>query len=193
MRRHLKYLWYVLRHKYFVLVAGLSLRVPLLQLIFHDWHKFTPGEWFPYARAFYAPNGENQYEPDDGFNKAWNAHQKRGKHHWQYWMIAWDDGGTDCLEMPDRYRREMLADWMGAGRALGKPDTLEWYSANRHKMKLHEKTMRWIDVQLGYREEHPASDVIDYIESAIKIAKVPADIAFQDARAVFCSDGNSDT
>lgn len=190
MRRHLAYLWYVLRHKYFVLMAGLSLRVSLWQLIIHDWHKFTPGEWLPYARAFYALNGAKQYQPDDGFTLAWNAHQKRGKHHWQYWMITWDHGGTDCIEMPDRYRREMLADWMGAGRALGKPDTLEWYTANRHKMHLHDKTRRWLDVQLGYREDHAPIDVIEFMTAHFKLCK-DADAVREDTMAIFCADGNS--
>jgi len=154
MRRHLKYLWYVLRHKWFVFVAGLQLRVSLWQLIIHDWHKITPVEWFPYARCFYELDGRKRYVPDEAFTFAWNAHQKRGKHHWQYWLITWDHGGTDVLEMPDRYRREMLADWMGAGRAItGKwGGTLDWYTQNSDKMKLHPRTRQWVEVQLGYRQ-----------------------------------------
>ena len=54
--------------------------------------------------------------------------------------------------MPDKYRREMLADWMGAGRALGKPNTLEWYTANQGKITLHPETRQWIEEQLGYEE-----------------------------------------
>jgi hypothetical protein len=55
--------------------------------------------------------------------------------------------------MPDKYRREMLADWRGAGRALGKPDTQAWYAANRDKMKLHPETRAWIEQQLGFTED----------------------------------------
>jgi len=36
MRRHWQYLKYVFRHKWFVLLAGIKLGVPLLQLVFHD-------------------------------------------------------------------------------------------------------------------------------------------------------------
>jgi hypothetical protein len=190
MRRHLSYLWYVLRHKYFVFMAGLSLRVSLWQLLIHDWHKFTPGEWFAYARCFYKPNGEHQYQPDEAFTRAWNAHQKRGKHHWQYWLITWDHGGTDAIEMPDRYRREMLADWIGAGRALGKPDTLEWYTKNRHKMNLHDKTRRWFDVQLGYREDYAPIDVIRYMTELARIGHTPEELE-KFAKAAFCTDGNA--
>jgi hypothetical protein len=62
-----------------------------------------------------------------------------------------DEGGTKVLPMPDRYRREMLADWRGAGLAQGTPDTLHWYSVNCHKMNLHPETRQWIEIQLGYR------------------------------------------
>lgn len=54
--------------------------------------------------------------------------------------------------MPDLYRREMLADWRGAGLALGFPDTLGWYSKNRDKMVLHPETREWIEKELGYQK-----------------------------------------
>ena len=61
-----------------------------------------------------------------------------------------DEGGLKVLPMPDKYRREMLADWRGAGLAQGTPDTLNWYRINRHKMSLHPETQTWIEQQLGY-------------------------------------------
>lgn len=145
MRRHLAYLKYVMRHKWYVFVAGLSLRVPLWQLIFHDWHKFLLSEWFPYARTFYAPNGNKRYVTSDVFARAWNSHQKRGKHHWQYWLITWDTGETEPISMPARYVREMIADWRGAGKALGKPDYKLWYVQNYDKMRLHPETRQEVN------------------------------------------------
>ena len=53
------------------------------------------------------------------------------------------------LPMSDRYRREKLADWRGAGRALGRPDTREWYLENRDNIQLHPDTRAWIERQLG--------------------------------------------
>ena len=49
----------------------------------------------------------------------------------------------------DLARREMLADWRGAGKALGTPDTAAWYTANRENMILHEDTRAWIEKELG--------------------------------------------
>ena len=41
MLPHLRYLSYVLRHKWYVLWAGLWLGVPLWRLLIHDWSKFS--------------------------------------------------------------------------------------------------------------------------------------------------------
>ena len=55
-----------------------------------------------------------------------------------------------ALPMPDRYRREMLADWRGAGMAInGKDETAEWYVKNRENIILHPETRAWIEEQLG--------------------------------------------
>jgi len=160
MRAHLAYLRYVLRHKWFVFVECIKLGIPWRGLV-HDWHKFLPGEWFPYVRFFYHPDGTPKqrrdetgyYKPTDtgdaAFDYAWLLHQKRGKHHWQWWVLPEDEGGIKVLPMPDKYRREMLADWRGAGRAQGKPDTRRWYEANKDKMQLHPETRAWIEEQLG--------------------------------------------
>lgn len=206
MKRHWSYLKYVLVHKWHVLRAGLKIGVPLWQLLIHDWSKFLSCEWFPYARTFYKPDGSHQYAPDGtGFDVAWNHHQKHQPHHWQYWLLNWDqprgkwnvqevqpgtgfilahngqptrftcpeisaeDNGAAYqadyqllrgvvnqlnnapvpLPMPDCYRREMLADWRGAGLALGKPDTRGWYLANRENIQLHPETRAWVEEQLG--------------------------------------------
>lgn len=193
-----KYLKYVVRHKWFVFLAARKLHVPLWIALLHDWDKFLPDEFGPYARFF---NGKWQPARDIphlpaligvGINPrtkenvkrdffiAWGKHQKRNKHHWQYWLemdiaegymsvrksqlVVMDTGGAfypdDCefdvgtaalfaSSMPDTYRREMLADWIGAGRAVGKPDTAAWYKKNRDRMILHPETRAWIEAQLG--------------------------------------------
>jgi hypothetical protein len=158
VRRHWMYLKYVLRHKWYVLLAGLQLKVPLLILIAHDWDKFLPSEWFPYARTFYNKDGSKTYNEHPAFTLAWNQHQKINKHHWQWWYITWDRGESEALPMPDVFRREMLADWRGAGQAVGFPDTRGWYEKNRDKMKLHPETRQWIEEQLGVNNPIPEKE-----------------------------------
>jgi hypothetical protein len=45
------------------------------------------------------------------FDSAWNIHQKRNKHHWQYWVLIMDNGSIEALDIPEKYIKEMLCDW----------------------------------------------------------------------------------
>jgi hypothetical protein len=163
--KHLKYLSYVIRHKFFVLIAGLKTGAPLWRLLIHDWSKLLPSEWFPYAEKFYGVWAGTKVREDHNtiscficrsiarveyaFDRAWLHHQRRNKHHWQYWVLRNDDGTTRALQMPEKYAREMVADWMGAGRAItGKWGASQWYFDNRSKMTLHSKTEQFVEYML---------------------------------------------
>jgi hypothetical protein len=62
--------------------------------------------------------------------------------------IPWR-GAIIPLRMPLKYRKEMLADWRGAGRAItGKNETRQWYEKNKDNMMLHPETQRWIEANL---------------------------------------------
>lgn len=231
MKAHLQYAWYIIRHKWYVFVECCKLGIPWLGII-HDWTKLTLREWTPYVRFFYGgpyPTEEQaqieankalvlvgvmlhlrtKEEVQRDFDIAWLYHQKRNRHHWQWWLLTTDQPGGDwklgeaniesglellhkgasifCetaalqqhledmaftnpanarlindtkaalnrlpvpLPMPNRYRREMLADWRGAGKALGKPDTKAWYMAHQDDIILHPDTRQWIEQQLGIR------------------------------------------
>lgn len=156
MNKHLKYLRYVLIHKWYVFLECYRLGIPWRGLL-HDLSKFRPSEWFPYVEFFYGLGSAerreaNRYskQPCDNaaFDLAWLSHQKRNPHHWQWWILPEDAGGQKVLPMPDKYRREMLADWVGAGRALGNPGVTWWYTQNKSKMCLHSATRDWIEEQL---------------------------------------------
>lgn len=157
---HLRYLSYVLRHKWFVFLGGLRYRVPLHQLIVHDWSKFTPREWGPYVDQFYrgdTPKSREGYyhNPDAAktrFNSAWLRHGLDNKHHWQHYVMFTEPGKEPVVvPMPDRFVREMLADWSGAGRAQGAGnDPLHWYMKNRDRMTLHPLTRQRVDELVGY-------------------------------------------
>lgn len=134
MRPHLRYASYVARHKWFVFLAGIRTDAPLWRLVIHDWSKLSIAEWGPYVRTFYDPGDEIAGQ----FDAAWLHHQHRNPHHWQHWILREDDGATKALPMPEGLVREMVADWMGAGRAItGRWATGEWYDANAHRIVLH--------------------------------------------------------
>ena len=154
MKKHFQYLWYVIRHKWFVFVECCKFGIPWLGII-HDWQKLTPTEWLPYVWTFWGPY-EYSDRPEwlvNEFDYAWLHHQKFGKHHWQYWLLVQDSDEPKCLEMPYRYVVEMLSDWIGAGRAIrGKSSNpLEWYLDNRDKIQLHPKTRKHVETYLYCR------------------------------------------
>ncbi len=150
--KYLRHLRYVVRHKWFVFLAACRLGIPWLGVI-HDWTKFLPSEVGPYSnftRTKPATDAEKA-----AFNIGWLHHQRRNKHHWQWWCLLNSDGAQDVLAMPDRYLREMVADWRGAGRAQGKPDTLAWYLEHRDEMTLHPDTREVVEDLLGVPFEEP--------------------------------------
>ena len=177
MRKHLLYLRYVLRHKWFVFVAGLELGVPLWQLIIHDWHKFLPDEWFPYANHFYGyKNSSEGYAKwkdmgDQAFNDACKLHYERAPHHWNHY--------DESEIMHEHYIREMLADWKAAGKAqTGNDDPIAWYVRNYDNIKLHHETrIRLEQLMTGY--EIPPT-VISAVENT-PIEKVFEDIVIRKA------------
>ena len=157
---HLRYLWYVMVHKWFVLVEGRKLGLGLWQLAIHDLSKFGPSEWGPYVTFFYDASGRPVQRRDGtgyyhvadekaAFSAAWNHHVRVNPHHWQAWLLVKDGGAVVPLRMPRKFVLEMVADWRGAGRAQGTPDTVKWYAANGGKMVLHEETRREVEALLG--------------------------------------------
>jgi hypothetical protein len=154
VRPYIRYLWYVIRHKWYVFLA--CWRVGLVwHGLTHDLSKFLPSEFIPYARHFYGEGAKEwrdrtgYYKPTDTgdapFDFAWLLHQKRNRHHWQWWILPEDEGGVKVLPMEDVSLTEMICDWKGAGLAQGKPDIRAWWDANNHKMQLHRDTRRTIE------------------------------------------------
>lgn len=140
MIKHLRYLKYVLRHKWWVFVAGRKLGVPTYLLILHDWTKFLPSEWTPYVVQFYSSTKPQEDNPQ--FRRACHLHYRRNKHHWQYW--ASHDGYP--FYIPPKYLAEMVADWAGAGKAItGRWELAEWYSRNKASIILSPHDRRQVE------------------------------------------------
>lgn len=172
--QNLKYMRYVVVHKWYVMREcfreGLYWRG-----VVHDLSKLLPSEFFPYANYFYGEkNGAGikkgrddtgYYKPydtgDTAFDFAWLLHQKRNRHHWQWWILPKDDGGVKVMSIREPYLTEMICDWVGAGKAQGcvSPpedkyrETRKWYAKNGHKMQLHPATRNEIERRIKLSEE----------------------------------------
>ena len=145
--KYLKYTLYLIKHKWFVALA--CFRMGLIWRGFvHDISKFYPSEFLAYANYFYARPpcmGARLTKILDKFDRAWLRHQHRNKHHWQHWVLLNDNGTMVVLPMTKKYVYEMVADWIGAGRAIKgrgipKDEVVDWYISNRPIMTLHPET-----------------------------------------------------
>lgn len=168
LKKHFKYLRYVLRHKWFVFLEcvkmAYDMRAPMLiwRGVMHDISKFLPSEFFPYSNHFYGEgksikSGRDEtgyYKPTDTgdakFDFAWLLHQKRNSHHWQWWVLPKDNGGMKVMKMGVIDILEMVCDWKGAGRAQGTPDTLAWYRKNKDKMMLDDSVRLVVEFLIHY-------------------------------------------
>jgi len=157
---YFKYLKYVLRHKWFVLIEC-SKRGYFWRGLIHDLSKFRPSEFIPYARYFYGnwpkrrtvSPGEKYFyhvlckeDVNQQFDKAWLLHIHRNPHHWQFWLLQEDSGSVKLLPVPRKYLIEMGCDWIGAGKAItGKDNLKTWYIQNKEKIQLNELSKQFIE------------------------------------------------
>lgn len=144
--KHLKYFVYICKHKWFVLLAGLRVGgIPFWRLLIHDYTKFSKAEWAPYVERFFNGNSgkeDKTYDPDS-FKEAWKHHWQNNPHHWEYWAKF---DGQLAVPMPVAYIREMVADWIGAGRAItGKWGIEDWYNKTKDKQNLHYLTRELVE------------------------------------------------
>lgn len=141
----LRYAWLTTKHKYFVFMAGLKVGCPIWRLLTHDLSKYGPHELVHYGRRFFGKGGK-----DLNFARAWNHHQNRNSHHWEYHMQRTkhdqDPLEYKILPMSENDILEMISDWFGASRAYdGKwpvNGKWPWFDKNFDKMVLHPDTRK---------------------------------------------------
>lgn len=163
---HWKYLRYLVSHKWYVAKECWKIGI-YWHAISHDMSKFRPSEWGPYARYFYGqwPPMVDAYRQcpgypykwtkegiDEAFDQAWLLHQKRNKHHWQYYVLLGDSDPIKALRMPDSVVKQMACDWEGASKAIRGPDakSRDYYGRVRDKTTLHAESRRLFEQLIGY-------------------------------------------
>ena len=154
----LKYAWLTIKHKYFVFLAGRKTKVCLWDLLTHDLSKLTPAELPHYGRQFFGDKSDPY-----GFIMCWLHHQNRNRHHWEYFIPR--TGHNRCtppypdgvpVPMPERYVREMVADWMGASRAYGGKWPVKgewkWFEQNHAEIEKGVSPATWALVMQVLKE-----------------------------------------
>nr|DAM24006.1 MAG TPA: hypothetical protein [Caudoviricetes sp.] len=162
MNKYIKYLFYILEHKKNVFIECWKEEL-YLHAFTHDLSKFLPSEFIPYARNFYGKyipqrildnivgidnksKIKTKEQVKEEFNKAWQLHYKRNKHHPEHWV------GRD---MPRKYIKQMVCDLKGMSRKFG--DTAQqYYLKNYYKWDMTWRTrmdLEW-ELDLNDSEAH---------------------------------------
>lgn len=125
-----------------------------LQGIVHDLSKFSPIEFWEGVKYYQGMSSPiDACKKEKGYSEAWLHHKGRNKHHYEFWMDNFDNGGSP-IEMPMKYKKEMLCDYLGAGRAYyGNSFTFEkeynWWKAKKNKpITMHPNDIAFIDKYL---------------------------------------------
>ncbi|CAF2964711.1 unnamed protein product [Rotaria sp. Silwood2] len=157
-----QYLWEVLKHKYFIIVAGLrinrllrstSYRVSYKRLLLHDLSKFERAEFWPYAEHFCGKKGVNS-KNDDAFHVAWLHHVAHNDHHWEHFIANYSQIAKQVRnhselaqhfirEMPDDALLEMVVDNVAASRSY------EGYWPNGAKKDGWTWMTKWYETIVG--------------------------------------------
>lgn len=125
---------YILIHKYNVAIECIKMGL-YWHAITHDISKFLPGEFFAYAERFHGDNKNRR-----ALDQAWVFHKNRNPHHWDFWVKA---NGTP-IPMPEKYVKQLIADWHGMGRQKGFDSAIVYYNKARSRMVLHKETIKLI-------------------------------------------------
>ena len=154
MRKYIKYLLYILEHKKSVFKTCWNKGL-YSHAFTHDLSKFRPSEFIPYARYFYGDYPPNALLKDIGhkniktremikekFNKAWELHYKRNKHHPEYWK------GRD---MPYKYIIQMVCDLEAMSLKFG-GTAQEYYLKNYYKWDITRETRFRLEKKLDLIE-----------------------------------------
>lgn len=170
MNKHLKYLRYVLVHKWFVFLYCCRFGIPW-RGIKHDLSKFRPSEWFGMVEYYYTDRRQTDWftltakygiweaapwgaDVDDMYKIACKRHFNRNDHHWEHWASL-DGKRPFSVGMPLAARKEMIADWLSFARTRNSDPWAE-YEKRKANIILRPEDREWVEEQLQqYRKNEP--------------------------------------
>lgn len=139
-----KHLKTILIHKYWVAKYCFQLGLYWRGLV-HDLSKFHPIEFLESIKYYTGTSSPiNECKKDKGYSLAWQHHKGHNSHHYEYWIDRLDTGG-ESIKMPKDDLKELICDWIGAGKTyMGSDFTFEKelkYVSNRiNNAKMHNRT-----------------------------------------------------
>ena len=122
----------------------------------HDLSKFSLTEFWESVKYYTGTCSPIVLcKADKGVSKAWLHHKGRNTHHYEYWQDNFDSDTPSHIRMPEDDFKEMICDYMAAGRAYMKDKftyeaEYEWWQTKKRTIKtMNEYTLRRTDMALG--------------------------------------------
>lgn len=159
----------ITKHKWYVFNACRRAGI-LWRGIKHDLSKFGFTEFVSSAKYFQGNKSPIDAEKEAlGYSKAWAHHKGRNSHHWEYWT-DWKNGELYCMRMPLDDVKELMCDWIGAGKAYNRDkwsckEPLRWYELHKDKYELHQNTRSLIERNLKYLALNGEKKFFEYIQN----------------------------
>lgn len=139
----LKHFKTILTHKKYVFFFSRKLGIGW-QGFWHDMSKFTPSEFFESVKYYTGTRSPiDACKEDKGYSWAWQNHKGRNPHHYEFWQDDFDKGTTH-IDMPDKYVKEMICDYLAAGVTYNKGnftfgDEYDWWCMkNSNSLAMHD-------------------------------------------------------
>lgn len=118
----------------------------------HDASKYSEEEYTAYANYHHPEGDEPTEEQKLAYDYAVLHHIHNNPHHWQYWALLDEkDEDRKLLPIPDKYIKEMIADW--ASFALKEKDPkklIKWYKENRDTIHVNKESKKKLDKSVVY-------------------------------------------
>ena len=148
-------------HKKYVFFFARKLGISW-QGFWHDMSKFSPVEFIESVRYYTGTSSPiDACKKANGYSLAWLHHKGHNPHHYEHWQDNFDKGG-EPLCMPDKYVKEMICDYLAAGRAYkGKEFDFHsewewWLNKTKNPIAMHpsnklavESVLRELNMQFG--------------------------------------------
>ncbi len=138
MNKYLANLKYIIQHKINVAIECIKMGM-YWHAITHDLSKLYPKEFIAYTNNYH-----NGVKNRRAMAEAWQWHKNRNPHHWDFWVKS----SGKPIPIPEKYVKQMIADWKGMGRQKGFEGPIIYYAKTKHRMTLHKETINLINKYL---------------------------------------------
>jgi hypothetical protein len=107
--------------------------------ITHDLSKYSPTEFWESVKFYQGTSSPiNEAKKQQGISYAWLHHKGRNRHHYEYWMDNFDNGGI-ARQMPCNDFVEAVCDMLGANRAYLNSKETDVYKACQDYWRNHKQ------------------------------------------------------